>query len=190
MSSESHAHPLLILPIPVIVKHYYTMRCSTLKYWNIHDSECLFIHSSSCTLTATPFEKSLTDCSLPTSHSSAPTFDCGAVETQHRIPSLPPPPQEVRCPPLWATAAQTALLLCSALGRWPPGETRPDLTIPPNCMGEQRLLHGRLLLFLANCSTSDFCFLSPLWGILFSTVFVSESVILEIIVLLLNKKHV
>lgn len=70
--------------------------------------------------------------------------------------------------------------------RW--DQARPDY--PPNCMGEQRLLHGRLLLFLANCSTSDFCFHFPLWGILFSTVFVSDSVILENIVLLFNKKHV
>lgn len=119
----------------------------TLSSGNIHDCECLSIHSSSCTLTATPFEKSLTDYSLPTSHSSAPTSDCGAVETQHRIPSLPPPPQGVRCPPPWATAAQTALLLCSALGRWPPGETRPDLTIPPTAWENKGFYMGDYCYF-------------------------------------------
>ena len=69
------------------------------------------VTSSSCTLTTIAFNKAYTDHSLPTSHlSSAPVSDCGAVETQHRTPSLPSPPQGVRCPPPWARAAQTALL--------------------------------------------------------------------------------
>lgn len=73
-----------------------------------------------------------TDHSLPTSHlSPAPDSDCGAVEIQHRTLSLPSPPLGVRCPPPWARTAQTALLQCSALGRWPPGETRPGLIILP-----------------------------------------------------------
>lgn len=67
--------------------------------------------------------------------SFAPTSVCGVVETRLRTPSLPSPPLGVRCPPPWARAAQASLLWCSALGRWPPGETRPDLTVIP--------LHGR-----------------------------------------------
>lgn len=69
------------------------------------------VPSSSCTLTPIAFNKAHTDHSLPTSHlSSAPASDCGVVETQHRTPSLPSPPQGVRCPPPLARAALTALL--------------------------------------------------------------------------------
>lgn len=78
----------------------------------------------SCTYYTTALIVPLTDHFLPTSHlSSAPIADCGALEIQHRTPSLPSPPRGVRCPPPWARAAQTALQQCSALGRWPPGET-------------------------------------------------------------------
>lgn len=79
---------------------------------------------SSCTHHTAPLiVPSPTDHFLPTSHLSAPIADCGALEIHHRTPSPPSPPRGVRCPPLWARAAQTAPLQFSAPGRWPPGET-------------------------------------------------------------------
>lgn len=92
------------------------------------------ILSSFCTHTTTHLINQ-TPITLSLHLSSAPNSDCGALETRLRTPSLPSPHHRARWPLPWVTAAQAGLLWCSARGRWPPGETRPDTTITP--------LHGR-----------------------------------------------
>lgn len=55
---------------------------------------------------------------------SSSNNDCWASETQPKTLSLSSPPPGLQCP--WLRAAQTAILLCSAQARWPPGEIGPE----------------------------------------------------------------